>query len=99
MIVEVKELLEFIYRKTRGEEPNGFDKLLYQLGSEYLHLVSQKEEGDVDMKCDCCGNVATYYTKFEGHLSFRCEECTRNMHIGSHNHLHWAYIPKGFYGK
>lgn len=45
MIAEVNELLEFIYRKTRQEEPSDFDRLLYQLGSEYLRLISQKNEG------------------------------------------------------
>ncbi len=43
MITETRELAEFIYRKTREEEPTSFDKFMYQLAVEYLNLKAESK--------------------------------------------------------
>ena len=41
MIIKTRGLAEFIYRKTREEDPSDFDRFMYQLASEYLMLKTK----------------------------------------------------------
>ena len=43
MIIKTRELAEFIYRKTREEEPSDFDIFMYRLAHEYLMLKTESK--------------------------------------------------------